>query len=415
MQTVLKNVNIIDIKSKQVLNNYNILIEDGKVKEISKDNFNVALNECKVYDLKDKYLIPGIINMHQHYFYKRTYGSLWEQLELPIPVLTTRALKNAIAELKEGITTARVMGSLFDIDLSMKLMIEKEFILGPRLIISGQPLGITGSHAQKIVQRLDSKDDYRKWTRERVRYADWVKVFASFDPIDPIDETGEYAREEISVEELKIVVNEAHKAGKKVAAHTVGTKALNNVIEAGIDSVEHGVYLTKELAVKMKEKNIALIPTLTAYTETCNPVYDRGSDWIRLHDVLIKPNQEGFKIALEEGVKVGMGLDSLGDLLGELKLMKRISSLDNYEILKICTLNNAEILGLEKELGTIEEGKIADMVVLDTSPVKELDSIKNISYVIKSGKVLREDEINLNTRYEDKDYNSNIKELLRIR
>lgn len=410
---VLKNVNILNVNNGEFLNNHNLLIENGKIKDISDnlENLKININNCEVYNLEKKFAVPGIINMHQHYFYKKTYGYLWDQMKLPIPVLTTRALKNVIAELKEGITTARVMGSIADIDLSLKHMIKNNFILGPRLFISGRPLGITGSHA-KFVEAVNGEDNYREKTRERVRHVDWIKVFASYDPIDPIDDTGDYARPEISEKELKVVVEEAHKAGIKVAAHAIGSKALANVINAGVDTIEHGVYLNRELARKMKEKGIALIPTLSAITETLNPIYDRGSEWIRLHEAIVKPHQNSFRIALEEGVKIGMGLDSLGDLMEEFRLMKEYSELKNLDILKICTLDNAKILGVEDKLGSIEIGKIADILILDADPSKNIASLGQISYVIKEGKILDNKQINLPTRYESKEYNSLINDLL---
>ena len=417
MNKILKDINIIDVENKKLLIGKNILLKKSSIEKITDNfrDFDNIVDNCEVYNMKNKYVIPGIINMHQHYLYKKTYGFLWEQLKLPIPVLTIRALKNAIAELKKGITTTRLMGSLYDIDISLKYLIEKEFILGPSLLISGRPLGITGSHANQIAENADSKDKFRELTRERVKYTDWVKVFSSYDPIEPIDETGEYARDEISVDELRVIVEEAHRAGKKVAAHAVGTKALSNVIEAGVDTIEHGIYLNDELAEKMKEKNIAIMPTLTAFTETCNPIYDRGEEWIRLHEKLIEPNQESFKVALKRNVKIGMGLDSLGDLLGEFKLMKDVGNLDSYEVLKISTINNAEILGLDTKIGSIKEGKLADLVILNSNPIENIDNITDINYVIKKGQLLKKEDINLSTKFENRNYNSNIKELINLR
>ena len=412
MATLLKEINIIDIKKNKILENYDLLMEKNIIKEISKnlDEFLKNDKNIKIHNMKGKYLIPGLINLHQHYLYKRTYGPLWDQLKLPIPVLTIRAVKNALGELREGITTAREVGSLYNIDLSMKYLFEKEYILGPRLFISGQPLGITGSQVKGLAQQIDGVEECRKWTRQRVEYVDWIKVFTSYSPLPaPL-----FARPEMSLDELKIITEEAHNANKRVAAHTIGEIPLKNVIEAKVDTIEHGSCLNRELAIKMKERDIALVPTLTAFTEWQDQEYERGEEAVRLHEAGIKLNQSSFKVAMEEGVKIGMGLDSLGILKKEAMLMKMISNVSNYEILKIFTQNGAEILGVGNTLGTIEKGKIADLVVLSKNPIEDISNIEAVSSVIKNGKIMPVNDINLTTKYEDKEYNSMIKELLNI-
>ena len=413
MTILLKNCNIIDVKNKTILKNYFILIENNIISEVSNDvklvekNFG---NYEKVYDLNNNYLIPGIINMHQHYLYKKTFGSMNKQLKLPIPILAIRAMRNAISELREGITTARIVGSLYNIDLSLKYLFERNVFVGPTLFISGQALGITGSHVKFLTQCGDGERDFRKMTRERVQYVDWVKVFATHAPLPaPI-----FARPEMSLDELKVVTEEAHNAGKRVAAHAKGEIPLKNVIEAGVDTIEHGIHLTKNLAIEMARKNISLIPTLTAVTEWQDPAYNRGADEVKLHQLDIKPSQRSFKNAVEAGVRIGMGLDSLGILSKEVLLMKEISNFSNLDILEICTLNGARILGVDKSIGSIEKGKIADIVVLNKNPEQDLSNIKNINFIIKKGKVYTPDQINLLIRHEDSEYNTYFEDLFDI-
>ncbi len=409
MGVILKGAILIDVQNSRVIRDHAVLIEGNKIVKICKQILEVDSKQHTVLDLNGKCLIPGIINLHQHYIYKRTFGPLWSQFKLPIPVLTVRAVKNALGELKQGITTARELGSVHNIAFSLKHLINHKYILGPRLFIAGQPLAITGSHASTLSQCVDGIEEFRKWTRERVKYVDWVKTFASFDPV----ETGrEYARPEISKEEIQVICEEAHKAGKKVAAHAVGTQAIRNAVEGGVDTIEHGIYLNRELANMMRDNGTALVPTLTAYTETLNPHHNRGKKWIALHAPLVEPSQRGLLAALEAGVKIGMGLDSLGELGKEAILMQKVTGLSAIEILKIFTLNGAEILGLGTELGSIEEGKIADLVILDKNPLEDLANIESVNTVIKDGEVLPVDKINLSTRFESAEYHSLIPELL---
>ncbi len=412
MALAVRNARIIDGQGVRPKESHSILIEGEKISCIAPDSHlpSEKLLGHEVIDATGKSVIPGIINMHQHFIFKRTYGPLWYQFKLPVPVLTTRAIKNALAELKSGITTVRELGSVAGINQCLKYMIEHKFILGPRIFSAGQPLGITGSHAKAIAQPVNGVHEARRWVRERVQYVDWVKVFASFDPFDFGGE--EYARPEFEIEELKVMADEAHKAGKKIAAHAVGSKAIRNAVEAGVDTIEHGIYLNKELARIMKERNIVLIPTLTAYTQTLNPTYARGDKWIELHAAVIEPHKKSFKLALEEGVKIGMGLDSLGDLKEEVRLWRDAGGMDANEIIKICTRDNAEILGVEETLGTIEEGKIADLVILDENPLEDIENIEKISYIIKEGRPYKPEEITLWTQYENEEYNSLIPELI---
>jgi imidazolonepropionase-like amidohydrolase len=118
--------------------------------------------------------------------YKRTYGALWSQFKLPIPVLTIRALKNAMAEFKQGITTTRILGSVHNIDISLKYLFKNKYVVSPRLFISGQPLVATGSHAATLSQSVDGLDEFRKWTRERVQYVDWVKLLLVSIPLSQL-------------------------------------------------------------------------------------------------------------------------------------------------------------------------------------------------------------------------------------
>lgn len=411
MDVLVHDVRVIDGQGNKPKENHSVLIEGKKIARIAPaTQFSEAEREgLKVIEATGKSIIPGIIDMHQHFIFKRTYGSLWHQFRLPVPVLTTRAIKNALAELKSGITTVRELGSVAGINQCLKHMIEHEFILGPRVFSAGQPIGITGGHAATITQAVDGEDEARRCVRERVQYVDWIKVIASYDPYD--FGTDEYARPEFDMAELMVMAHEAHKAGKKISAHANGRSAIRNAVEAGVDTIEHGIYLDKELAKEMKDKDIALIPTLTAYSQTLNPIYSRGEEWIRLHSAVIDDHKKSFKIALEEGVRLGMGLDSLGDLKEEMTFWKEIGGMDVNQIIKICTKGNAELLGVEDELGTVEVGKTADIVILDGNPVEDLDCIERISYVIKGGQVFKPEDIVLWTKYENEEYNSLIPDL----
>ncbi|MGM8366439.1 amidohydrolase family protein [Virgibacillus sp. W0181] len=411
---VLKNVNIIDFFNKQLLTDKVIIIDNDRIQAIHNvEQKEFILNKAEVYDLKGKYVIPGIINLHQHYIFKRGYGPIRDQLTLPVPVLAIRALKNALAEFKQGITTTRVLGSFNDIDRSLKYLFKYKYIIGPDLFISGGALVTSGSHSSQMAQRVDGIEEIRKASRKKTLYADWIKTFASYDPIEPLSGNKEYSRPEISMEEIKVMCEEAHNAGKKVAAHAIGSESINNAVEAGVDTIEHGIYLTKEIASKMKQKEITLVPTISAYYENINPNYNRGDRWISLHKPLVDAHKESINIAASMGLEMALGLDSLGKIEQEIEFIKELADYDEYDVLKFCTYNGAKVLGINEDYGSIEEGKIADILILNQNPLDNIQGIRDIHKIIKDGEILDVDDIKIKTDFESASYNSMIPELLK--
>lgn len=409
MKFVLKNGILLDVINNKVLYDINVFIDDNRISKISSIEDKLDTNSYKEIDIAGKYIIPGIVNMHQHFIYKRTYGSAFEQLKLPIPVLAIRALKNAIAELRMGITTVRTLGDMHDIDYCLKYLFENKYQIGPRMLISGRPLAITGSHIiPEFARWIDGVEEFRKWARYTAMRYDWVKVFANDEKGIPCKATGELAFPEANYEELKVVCEVAHNMGKRVATHTKGTLAIQNVIDAGVDTIEHGAYMTREQARQIKDKGIFYTPTITALTETLNPIYNRGEKWIYEHELFIPFARQALENAATEGVTIIMGLDSLGVLGQEAMYILEYTGFSPMEVLKICTYNGAKALGLEKEIGSVEEGKIADITILNSNPISEITNIEDVYMVVKDGEPMKVADINLKLDFETKEYNSMI-------
>ena len=414
MGLILNGGTLLDVINGKVLFNTMIFIEGNKISRIASVDDKLDTMGYEVVDLAGKYLMPGIVNMHQHFLYKRTYGSAFEQLKLPIPVLTIRALKNAISELRMGITTVRTLGDMHDIDFCLKHIFEKKYQPGPRMRISGRPLAITGSHIiPEFARWVDGVEEFRKWARYTAMRYDWVKVFANDEGGTPRKDTGELAYPEASYEELKVVCDEAHNMGKRVATHTKGTLAIQNVIDAGVDTVEHGAYMTREQARQMKDKGIFYCPTITALTETLNPIYNRGIKWVYEHELFLPFARQALENAAAEGVTIIMGLDSLGVLGQEAMYNLKYTGFSPMEILKIFTYNGAMALGLENDIGSIEEGKVADIAVLNSNPISEITNIEDVYMVVKDGEPMKVEDINLKLDFETKDYNTMISELFK--
>jgi imidazolonepropionase-like amidohydrolase len=200
---------------------------------------------------------------------------------------------------------------------------------------------------------------------------------------------------EMALEEIRAVFNEAQNRGKKTACHAIGSKAISNVLEAGVDVVDHGIYLNDALAERMARQGTYLCPTLSAYcNQTMNPKFQRGEAWARAHRVLVRPHEESFKAALRAGVKIVVGTDTTGSYAEELELM-RGHGMPAMDTLLGCTSTAAKALGWEDRIGTLEAGKLADLVVLDSDPLTDPWAIEKVFLVIKEGILYRPREINL--------------------
>jgi imidazolonepropionase-like amidohydrolase len=336
-------------------------------------------------DIKGKVVLPGLVNMHDHLLFKYAYGSRREHMKKNPTHLTLFGIKTALETLRAGITTIREMASLHGIVLALRDAINEGELMGPRIIACNQPICATGGHASDLCIETDGADNVRRAARTQLNLgADFIKVMASHDPY-PMPGY-EQTRAELIREEMQAAFEEAHKWGKRTGCHAMGSEALRNCIEAGVDVIDHGAYLDRRLAKLMVERDIYYTPTLSGYTkQTINPRFGRGEQWTANHRMLIKPIQQAFRAALEEGVKIVVGTDSTGRYAEEVELMRE-GGMGAMESLQACTKNSAGALGLGEELGTIEEGKVADMVVIDGDPLADPYALEKITLVIKEGR-----------------------------
>jgi len=411
MKTIFTNAVIMDVINGVQMPDACIYVDaDGKIEKIDKMAEEIP-NDYNVIDIGHRYILPGLIDMHQHLMYKRTYGSLWPQMELGAPVLTVRSLKNALAELRMGITTIRSCGDIHEIDYALKHLFRAKYLIGPTIITCGKPIAITGSHVpQSFADRADGIDEFVKLARIRAARHDWVKIFASYGLTKPYH-NGEYARPEVTLPELKAACDAVHNAQKKVVVHCSGSEALDIAIEAGVDSIEHGSAMTKEQAAKIAEKGIIYTPTMTALTETLNPIYDRGKKWIEDHKKGVPFSNSGLKNAVEAGAHIVVGLDSLGVVGDEAVQLNEIGGMSKWDVLRAFTINGAQALGMQDSIGSIENGKIADLAILNSNPLDNLMNLEDVYMVVKDGKCMKVEEVNLIYDFETRDYNSLIPEL----
>lgn len=372
-----------------------VVIEDGRIVEVGP-----GLDGDERVDVTGKALLPGLFDCHTHVVFS-TIDTM-RRIQTPFSYRFYQAMHNLEATLRIGITTVRDAGGA---DLGVKQAVEDGLIRGPRMQISLGMLSQTGGHGDGWLPsganlRLDSHpgvpntivdgpDEMRAKVRELVRMgADVIKVAVSGGVLSPRDKP---THAHFRLEELKVLVEEATAAGIWVMAHAQATPGIKNAIRAGIRSIDHGIYLDDEAIEMMLARGTWLVPTLVAP----RGVIDAAAAGAAIPETSVAKAHEvadihraSFAKAVEAGVKVAMGTDSgvtpHGNNLRELQLMVE-GGMTPMQAIVATTQSAAELMGLEEELGTLEPGKRADLVVVDGDPLDVATLTDRIEAVYQDG------------------------------
>lgn len=386
---MVKRAAVITGLENDSLKNTSIVIRNGVIEalcpggSLEEQNF---IKSSKEVDANGLTILPGLINAHEHLVFRRCVRPTPEQMKASSETLLLTAVRSAVHSLCQGITTVRDMGDKYGVVSVLKKWVKEGRLSGPQILGCGSPISITGGHGSWSVSiEADGTDEVRKIVRQQLKEgADFIKVIASHDPT-PVSIQGCYSVPEMTREEIQVALDEAHRAGKKTDAHCMGPRALANVIAADVDCIQHGMYLTDQLAASMTKKGIFLVPTMSAYQrQTLHPRWGRGSEHIRLHSYLIEPNRESTMIALQAGVAIGIGTDSLGDYVEELEILAEMG-VKAIEVIRSATQVNARILGLEDRIGIIKPGMQADLLAVEGKPLEDISTIRKVKWVMKQG------------------------------
>lgn len=407
-QTLIKNINLIDGKGDNRIENTSIAIDNikGKIIAIGNDISKNPSNYENIIEGEDKFLMPGFIDAHVHIMTKGFVNE--DTMNDPLSYYFYDALENMKNTLNAGITTVRDCGLA---DIGVKIAAEKGFFPSPKLWISVVPLSITGGHfdfhlksGYDMIQQYkgfphpvcDGVDQVLKKTREVIRAgADFIKVMATGGVISAND-----APEDIqySVEELKAAVDEADRIGsKKVATHCHGLGGIKTSLKAGVSSIEHASFIEKPQAKEMVEKGTFLVPTFSVINLQKSHALNNNLSPDKIPKALevAKVHQENMEMAYNEGVIMVMGTDAgvveHGHNLGELEYLVKMG-MSPMEAIIAGTSNSAKCLGIENETGSIECGKIADLVITEKNPLEEISILSNpnnISFIMQDGKIVK--------------------------
>ena len=386
---LLKNGHLIKGTGEEPLCNTDLLIEEGIIKEIKPTGL-IPFNQYHTVDIANMTVMPGLINCHVHV--------TLEPVGDPFSLLNNenrtkaalRAAVNVKKHLQSGVTYLRDMGGYDNIDLEVKSCVEEGFIPGPGMQVSGKALTMTGGHGHRFGRECDGEDDARKAAREQLKAgADIIKLMATGGVLTPGVEPGS---PQLTIKEMAAAIEEAHKAGRKTAAHAQGTVGIKNALIAGIDSIEHGIFLDDETIEMMIAQNTYFVPTLVApyFIIKYGPEGGAPEYAIEKSKRVEEFHTKSFIKALKAGVKIAMGTDSgtpfnLHDgTVQELLLMVKYG-MKPLEVITAATKTAAELLGIDNDYGTLEEGKFADLIVLAENPLTDMQTMLDIKYVYKKG------------------------------
>ena len=384
---LLKDVRLID-GTGRVWESAAIRIEGERIAAVA-DAVVPSLAE-ETLDLAGKTVIPGLINCHTHLCLDGSPdpGAAWEGRSLTENVLV--AARHAEATLRAGITTVRDLGGREGVDLGLKKAINVGLVQGPRMLVSGKLLCMTGGHGYLMGREVDGPDEARKGAREQLKAGvDVIKLMATGGVMTLGVEPGSA---QLTYEEMCAAVEEAKKADKLTASHAQGTTGIKNAVRAGIDSIEHGFYLDAEAIDMMLERGTFFVPTLAALYHIIQGGPDSGipAFMIEKSKRATDAQIESFRRAVEAGVRIAAGNDggtpfNLSDnLVSELERMV-VAGMSPAEALATANGNAAELLHMADQIGTVEQGKLADLVVLDADPLVDISALRQVHMVIKAG------------------------------
>ena len=373
-----------------------VVIDGNIISNVGRGSISEPLAGYEVVDLEGMTLLPGFFDCHVHLRSDGLADPRAQVLSDTDALCALRSARNARRTIEAGVTTIRDCGSTNFVDFSVRKAVEQGLFPGPRMLLSGKAICMTGGHGWNVGQQADGPENVRKAAREQLRAgADNVKLIATGGILTPGTEIGSA---QLTLDELRAGVEEARKAGAISAAHAHGATGIKNAVRAGIDSIEHGYFLDDEGIELMLESGTYLVATSAAVRN----VASRGLEDGLLPDVhrkacgAVDMHIESFGKAYRAGVKLAMGTDSgvpftrHGRNLEELAHLVEMG-LSPMEAIEVSTLRSARLLRLEDRLGSIEESKLADLVVFDGDPLSDitlLQEARRIKWVIKDGEVI---------------------------
>jgi imidazolonepropionase-like amidohydrolase len=399
-RVVIHAGHVLDVKSGKTLDDQAIVIEGDKIVSVSAaSGVAPAAGETRI-ELPNATVLPGLIDAHTHITFDPKFG--YERLGISVPREALIGAKNARTTLLAGFTTVRNVGASGYADVALRDAINAGDVPGPRMIVSGPALGITGGHCDNNLLPYeyhatedgvaDGIEAVQHKVREVIKYgADVIKICATGGVMSKGDDPN---ASQFTLEEMKTIVAEAHRLGRKVAAHAHGAEGVRLASDAGVDSVEHGHLMDDASIAELKKNGTYLVPTLYLMDwQRENASRTNLPDFIRRKmEMVSEHGQNAARKAFAAGVKIGFGTDAAvyphGLNAHEFAVYVRIG-MTPLQAIQTATVNDADLLGWSDKVGTLEPGKWADIIAVDGDPLKDVTTLQNVKFVMKGGEVVK--------------------------
>jgi len=379
-----------------------LLIKDGFIHQIWKkddsaesvDRSHKMAEADQSIDATGLFICPGLINAHVHLYMDGGCSPLHDLEKERGTLSLLKAAQRCARILEAGITTVRDMGAKDFGIVSLRNAIAEGVVIGSRLVVSGPALAMTGGHALALAETVDGPEDIRRAVRSRLAEGvDFIKVFAT----GGFGKIGEQLESyELGVDEIKSAAETAKAAGKGLAAHAYGNHGIRHAIRAGAFSIEHGTFLDEETINRIVANGIFIVPTLSNTFRVGNYGADAGLPGFmvetakRIFPLMIEKFQDAYKagVKLPAGTDAGSWLNPHDDLVTELEIRQQ-AGVSFHDLICMATLTAAECLGLGKEIGSLETGKRADLIIVNGNPLENIRALRDIRMVMKDGKIYR--------------------------
>src|SRR6266851_4140173 len=400
-RVIVRAGKLLDVRSGKTLTDQAIVIEGGKIVSVGPTGQASRSSNDRLIDLPNATVLPGLTDAHTHLTGNpKDVGP--QALSISVPRATLTGARNARITLEAGFTTVRNVGAEGFGDVALRDAINAGDIPGPRMLVSGPALSITGGHCDNNLLpyeyhatsdgAADGIEAVQHKVREIIKYgADLIKICATGGVLSKGDDP---QASQYTLEEMKAIVADAHRLGRKVAAHAHGAEGIRWASEAGVDSIEHGSYIDDAGIAAMKKNGTYLVPTLyLADWFLENAEKNHVPDFLLVKAKAVMPAaRKNVAHAFASGVKVAFGTDAAvyphGLNAHEFAVMVKLG-LGPLQAIQAATVNDADLLGWSDKVGTIEPGKWADIIAVDGDPVKDVTTLEHVKFVMKGGEVVK--------------------------